>query len=434
MSAATTAGERRVRWIDQLPATWQVVPSKWLFSLSTERARPDDEQLSASQDDGVISQAEFMRRACRQVVQVLLNREILKHVEPNDFVISMRSFQGGLERSWARGCISSAYVILKPSSEVHVPFFAHVFKSTGYIQALQATSNLVRDGQALRYENFSMVYLPRVPMEEQRAIAAFLDRKTAAIDELIAKKERLLALLGEKRAALIHQAVTKGLDPSVPMKDSGLPWIGEIPAHWNVRRMRYLCRITTGGRDTQDAREDGQYPFFVRSDTIQRIDTYSFDGEAVLTSGDGAGVGKIFHHYVGKLEFHQRVYLFYAFREVLGRYLYFFLKQHLATVVLEGTAKSTVDSIRRPMLTDFPIAFGSEADQRAIVGFLDRALGHMDQVVARVEAQIERLREYRQALVTAAVTGQLDVTQTASGRAPPTSTADSQPALLGGAP
>jgi type I restriction enzyme S subunit len=174
-------------------------------------------------------------------------------------------------------------------------------------------------------------------------------------------------------------------------------------------RTRRLCSLTTGGRDTQDAVEGGAYPFFVRSDTVERIDTYSFDGEAVLTSGDGVGVGKIFHHYVGKLEFHQRVYLYYGFKEVLGRFFFHFLREWLGAVVFAGNAKSTVDSLRRPMLLDFPVAVPPVCEQHQIVARLDTLDLNTVRLRQAVEQQRERLREYRQALITAAVTGQLEV-------------------------
>lgn len=187
-------------------------------------------------------------------------------------------------------------------------------------------------------------------------------------------------------------------------KPSAVAWLGEIPEHWNAVRTRYLCDVTTGGRDTQDAEDSGEFPFFVRSDTIERISTWSFDGEGVLTSGDGVGVGKIFHHYVGKMEIHQRVYLFHSFRHVIGRYFYYFLKENLFKVVLEGAAKSTVDSLRRPMLANFPIAFPCVDDQHGIVAFLDRETGKIDALVAKKERLIELLQEKRTALISHVVT------------------------------
>lgn len=175
-----------VAWLGEIPEHWGVSKSQWLFSLRKEKARPDDEQLTASQHFGIVYQKDYMAQGSR-VVQVVLGNDILKHVEPDDFVISMRSFQGGIEWSNLRGKISSAYVMLIPQKQyVYSPYFRWLLKSHNYILALQSTSNLVRDGQALRYDNFRMVDLPLVPLDEQRAIADYLNKKIAKLDSIIA--------------------------------------------------------------------------------------------------------------------------------------------------------------------------------------------------------------------------------------------------------
>ncbi|MCD4654501.1 restriction endonuclease subunit S, partial [bacterium] len=113
--------------------------------------------------------------------------------------------------------------------------------------------------------------------------------------------------------------MTSSLKTYTSYQDSGIDWLGKVPANWQVLATARITDLTTGCRDTQDAKDDGQYPFFVRSPIVENSDTYSFEGEGVLTSGDGAGVGKIFHHYLGKMEIHQRVYLFHNFKRVIGR-------------------------------------------------------------------------------------------------------------------
>ncbi|MGF7176736.1 restriction endonuclease subunit S [Azospirillum doebereinerae] len=232
--------ESCVGWISQIPAHWEIKNPKWLFSQRRERARKGELQLAATQKYGVIPQSDFMDFEGRRITQVFLDFDILKHVDAGDFVMSMRSFQGGLEYSEYTGCVSSAYVALNPGPRVYAPFFKYLLKSSRYIEALQATSNLVRDGQALRFENFTMVPLPVVPIEEQCAIAAFLDGKCGKIDEAVRIKEEQITLLRERRQILIQQAVTHGLNPSAPMKDSGIDWIGQIPAHWKVQRSKYV--------------------------------------------------------------------------------------------------------------------------------------------------------------------------------------------------
>ena len=201
-----------VAWLGEIPKYWGVGQSRRLFALRNERAFETDRQLTASQKHGVIYQEDYMELEGHRVVQVIKGADILKHVEPNDFVISMRSFQGGIEWCKVAGCISSAYVMLVPSEGIHFPFFAFLLKSQSYIQALQSTTNLVRDGQALRYGNFTQVDLPLVPMREQVAIADFLSRETAQMDALIAEANQSIDLLQERRTALISAAVTGQID------------------------------------------------------------------------------------------------------------------------------------------------------------------------------------------------------------------------------
>lgn len=197
-----------VDWIGDIPEHWSVEHSKWLFTQRREKARKDDQQLTASQKYGVISQQEFMEIEGRRVTQVEFNAEILKHVEANDFVISMRSFQGGIEYCSQTGCVSSAYVPLIPSEMIYAPYFKYLLKTPRYIEALQSTSNLVRDGQALRYENFCMVDLPVVPIEEQRGIAEYLENQVNLVEQSVALMESQIMVLKEYKTSLINGVVT----------------------------------------------------------------------------------------------------------------------------------------------------------------------------------------------------------------------------------
>lgn len=201
-----------VEWLGEIPKHWEIIQSRRLFSERKERAQEGDEQLTASQKYGIISQQEFMELEGRKVVQVITGSEILKRAYENDFIISMRSFQGGLEWCKRIGSMSSAYIALIPIKHVTPQFFVYLFKSKPYIQALQSTSNLVRDGQALRFENFSLVDLVIIPDEEQRAIADYLDNQTTKIDTLIAKARQAIELMKERRTALISAAVTGKID------------------------------------------------------------------------------------------------------------------------------------------------------------------------------------------------------------------------------
>ena len=197
-----------IEWNREIPVHWNVIQSKNLFSQRKDRAKEEERQLTASQKYGVIYQDEYMKLENQKVVTVDKGADILKQVEPNDFVISMRSFQGGLEYSSLSGSISSAYVMLIPNKKVYPPYFRWLFKSIKYINALQSTSNLVRDGQAMRYSNFKQIPLFEIPIEEQQEIAEFLDNRCKSIDSVISKKEQLIEKLESYMKSLIYECVT----------------------------------------------------------------------------------------------------------------------------------------------------------------------------------------------------------------------------------
>ena len=199
-------------WLGDVPEQREVRRGKRLFSPRRELARPDDIQLSATQAYGVIPQDEYEERIGRRIVKISLHLNQRRHVEVDDFVISMRSFQGGLERAWASGCIRSSYIVLRPAIEVGVEFFSYVFKSQAYIQALRSTANFIRDGQDLTFDNFCAVDLPFPPAEEQRKIAVALREATADISAAIARACRQIELVQEYRTRLISDAVTGKLD------------------------------------------------------------------------------------------------------------------------------------------------------------------------------------------------------------------------------
>lgn len=263
-------------------------------------------------------------------------------------------------------------------------------------------------GLSRRYaEQFQV---PDIPQKEQKNIAKFLDRETEMIQDLIDKKQTLIKLLDEKRTALIKNAVSNGIDDEVGKKESEVEWLGSIPAHWEVRDLRYLANIDTGDKDTKDAVDDGDYPFFVRSQTEEKINSYSYDGEAVLTAGDGVGVGKVFHYIDGKFDYHQRVYKISDFaNEIDGEYFYYYLKANLKMEIFKSNAKSTVDSLRMPMFKSFPVAFGDLNEQREIVKYLDEQNEQIDDLIDKVQEGIDRLKEYRMALIINTVTGKIDV-------------------------
>lgn len=199
-----------VTWIGKIPAHWEVRRSKFVFCQRKERARADDVQLSATQAYGVIPQEQYEEIIGRRVVKISFHLEKRKHVEIDDFVISMRSFQGGLERAWASGCIRSSYVVLRPvnKDEVDAGFFSYMLKLPTYINALQMTASFIRDGQDLNFDNFAQVDLFIPPIEEQKAIFYAIQSKVDEINKSIALFTDQITKYQEYKTTLINSAVT----------------------------------------------------------------------------------------------------------------------------------------------------------------------------------------------------------------------------------
>jgi type I restriction enzyme S subunit len=187
-------------------------------------------------------------------------------------------------------------------------------------------------------------------------------------------------------------------------KDSGVEWLGQIPEHWNVKKLKYICKVQTGDKDTVMAVDEGKYPFFVRSQTVERINTVGADCEAVLTAGDGVGVGKVYHYYNGKFDYHQRVYMLHNFSGVFGRFVFYYLSNNFYKVALEGNAKSTVDSLRLPQFLNFEFSLPVLEDQKKIVNFLDHETTKIDTLIEKQQQLITLLKEKRQAVISHAVT------------------------------
>jgi len=256
------------------------------------------------------------------------------------------------------------------------------------------------------------------PLSEQTAIARFLDHTNRQIGRYVRAKDKLIALLEEQKQVIIHDAVTGRLDvctgkayPSY--KSVGVKWLEKIPKSWDIRRLCTLASIRTGDKDAVDRVDDGKYPFFVRSQTVEKINSWSFDGESVLTAGDGVGVGRVVHYANGKFDFHQRVYKFSGFKNVFGRFFFHYFKAMIRFEVMQGTAKSTVDSLRLPMLRNFPVLLPTISEQEAIVRFVNDHSDSIERAITQARKKIDFFKEYRVRLIADVVTGKLDVREAA---------------------
>lgn len=199
-------------WLPYAPANWKPVPAKALFRNVTELRRQDDSMLAATQKYGLIEQSEYMRLEGRRIVLANDNLDKWLHTEPNDFIISLRSFQGGLEMCSKPGCVTWHYVVLRAQQDIYPDFYKWFFKSAAYIGALQKTSDFIRDGQDLRFSNFVKVGLFNIPMDEQREIAEYLNQEVPKYDVAIDNLEKQIEQITELRTRLISDVVTGQVD------------------------------------------------------------------------------------------------------------------------------------------------------------------------------------------------------------------------------
>lgn len=168
--------------------------------------------------------------------------------------------------------------------------------------------------------------------------------------------------------------------------------IGVLPEDWGVKPAKDLMKIETGSRNTEHKADHGQYPFFVRSQQVERIDSYHYDCEAVLTAGDGVGTGKVFHYIDGKFDAHQRVYVMSNFDGVLGKYFFYFFGQNFGAEVSKYTAKSSVDSVRRDMIAEMLVPIPLEDEQKSIY----EAISDIEQLIETLEKQISKKKAIKQ--------------------------------------
>lgn len=405
-----------VEWLGNIPKHWSVEYSKWLFAERNIKASVGDEMLTASQKYGVIPQKMFMELEQQKVVQVQLGHEILKRAEVNDFVISMRSFQGGIEYCGYKGAVSSAYVPLKPRQDLSISYYKYLFKSIPYIQALQTTTNLVRDGQALRFANFIQVRIPLLPYSEAEKIGQFLDHETAKIDHLIEKQQQLIELLKEKRQAVISHAVTKGLDPNVPMKDSGVAWLGEVPEHWSVKKLKYIVDLVGEKVESSNKQYVGMENISSKSGVFLQTEGILPEGISNTFNKGDILFGKL-RPYLAKCwlaDFSgicSSEFLVLRSKNKLSPIFLnlFLLTDQFIDQVNSSTYGSKMPRANWEFIGDLPIPVPDEQSSIDIANFLERQTQKYDSLIIKVSQQIALMQERRTALISAAVTGKIDV-------------------------
>jgi len=289
----------------------------------------------------------------------------------------------GYNENLGRVIVSSLYVCFQTKESINDKFLFHFFNTTKF------NNSVLTNGEGgvriyLFYENFSSIPFSLPALSEQKKIASFISEIDKKISELKQKKNLLVQYKNGVTQKIFSQELR--------FKDAQ----GKVFPNWKETIMGEVAEITTGNKDTQNRIEYGKYPFFVRSQTIEKIDSFSFDGEAILTSGDGVGVGKNFHYINGKFDFHQRVYCLNNFKsEVFGKYIFYFFSENFNKRIMRMSAKNSVDSIRRDMIFDMPISLPTQAEQIKIANFFTV----IDEKINRTQTQLEKTEDYKKGLL-----------------------------------
>lgn len=397
-----------VKWLGQIPSHWEVKKLRAFFSevCESNSALKVHNQLqfkygtivpkpNTGVDDAVLKTVSKYTVVNRG--DIIINGLNLNY----DFI----SFRVGKVNE--QGVITSAYIAMRPNKGLSSKFYEYLLKAMDAKKVFHGFGTGIR--ATLSFKELKHKFLPLVPLNEQEVIVAYLDKVTGDIDRAIEAQQKMIDALNERKQIIITRAVTRGLNPDAPLRDSGIDWLGQIPEHWEIIPMRYLCKMKTGDKDTIMRDDNGKYPFYVRSPHIEHINTYSYDGEAVLMAGDGVGAGKVFHYVNGKFDYHQRVYNFHQFKRITGEFLYFYLKCNFRYKIEEGGAKSTVDSVRLPWLKAFPICVMPKDEQQSIVEHIHKSTGPIDCALSNCERMISLLQERKQIIINEVVTGKTKV-------------------------
>ena len=417
-----------VKWLGEIPSHWELRKMKYTFSERSQKGFPQEPLLASTQTHGVILKSQYENRT----VEAIKSLETLKLVEIGDFVISLRSFQGGLEYAYNRGIISPAYTILTPT-HIKADYFKYLSKSDIFISLLKSTVTGIREGQNIDYNKLEDNLLPIPSAKEQISIGSYLDSATSEIDKAIAMQQKMIDLLNERKQIIIQNAVTKGLDENVEMKESGVEFVNEIPHNWPTRRLKFSAwiraRLGWKGLKASEYVENG-YPFLsafniendhMKWNNLNFINKYRYDespeiklkvGDLLLVK-DGAGIGKCAR--IDKLPYGEStangsLAVITSYDMLDYRYLYYFMvsksfKDHTELLINGmGVPHFTQGEMKKIVMPVPP-----QAEQQQIVTYLDGEMEKFDSAITNCQRQITLLQERKQIIINEVVTGKVRV-------------------------
>ena len=408
------------RWLESVPQSWDVQPLCRLTRFKSERNRSDLELLSVYLDRGVIRYSE----SGGQVHKPSLDLSAYQVVDPGDLVMNnQQAWRGSVGVSRYQGIISPAYVVLALSKDLCTGYSNALFRSPAMVAQNVVASRGVGDIQRnLYYPDLRRTLVPLPPPAEQAAIVRFLDHWNGRLEKAIRSKRRVIALLQEQKQAIIHRAVTRGLDRKVKLKDSGIPWLGGIPAHWEVRRAKYLFR-EVDERSKYGEEEllsvshlTGVTPRSHKNITMFKAESY--DGHKLCRPGDlvvntmWAWMGAMgVSEYTGIISPAYAVYRSCS-DDFVGPYIDNLLRTqpYIANIICRSTG---LRASRLRLYPDeffrLPLILPPVEEQRAILDSIAAETHVFTTAITGLEREITLLREYRTRLTADVVTGKLDV-------------------------
>ncbi len=431
--------ESRLSSLGPIPTHWDVVRLRFCAMINPSRSEvnmlPDDMEVSFVPMDAVHEFGGLRLEQTQVLAEVVTD---YTYFRDGDIVVakitpSFENGKGAIAKGLTNGLAfgTTELHVLRPQDTLDPMFLfyvtiSHPFRSIGTAYMYGAA------GQKRVPGDFLLDFCqPIPPLNEQKAIAAFLDTETSRIDALIEKKHRQIELLQEKRVALISHAVTKGLDPNAPMRDSGISWLGEMPTTWRKVRLKYLVQFMSGGTPDTSRLEywGGAIPWASPKDMkrLRLTDTQDYITKTAVEESATAIVPEgtllivvrsgILQHTLPVAIVSQPMAINQDIKGLVPRtngidseYLARFVEGHNSQLLCEWRKEgTTVESLEVPLIADFEMVLPCLDEQRAIVNFLDREINRMDILVEKIDLSIELLREYRTALISAAVTGKIDV-------------------------
>ena len=415
-----------VEWLGEVPSHWEVKKMKFLFQDTSIKNKPDETLLSVTQNRGVIPRDWLEERT----VMPSGSLETFKFIEKDDFAISLRSFEGGLEICHHDGIISPAYTVLKYNKKLlNNGYYKYLFKCQKFISEMQTSIVGIREGKNISYEELKYSFLPIPQTNEQQKISQFLDDKTAKIDQAVDLAEKQIALLKEHKQILIQNAVTRGLNPDVPLKDSGVEWIGQVPEHWEVKKLKYLAKLSPSKSEITCNHEESCSFIPMEKlklntlilDEIKQIKnvysayTYFRDEDLLIAKVTPCFENKNFaiaKNLVNSIGFgSSEIYVLRAYSNLFNKFLFYRLQEQnfmeIAISKMSGTGG--LKRIPSEFINNFQLALPPLCEQQKIADYLDKQTAKIDQAIALKTAHIEKLKEYKSVLINDVVTGKVRV-------------------------